>query len=1169
MGESDSKSKNGNLFIKIIKVCGWTVFSVLAAGCILLFCAVKFIDSDRLAPMIEEIANDYVDGQVKLGKLKLGFHPHFPILGVEIEDLSVISHAFDTLPAEKRGQLPTYADSLLTLDYMEGTLDIRRLFLYNELSMHDVVLRGLGVNLVIAHNGKANYDIIALPKDTADTPNKKMPGFRINRFAIEQPKNMRFFNASDSMSASVLLLTDAAVDGNEQPTYRLKINGNVTSPKATLITNLEEINFGVNGKVYWNPSEPGIVAMDEMELRGAFIKAMVSGEIDLTESPIVKKGVVELKPVGISDLLTLLPDSFRQEHRLYAPYFSTDATISGKLELLKPMNLATDTLPNAKINISIPSSVLDYGKAHLRDISLDATINTETNLPDKTILDLKQFTVAGPGTQFKASAFVSTPISDPSFDTDIEGKIDFRDLPPILLEKLAGYLAGIITADFQAKGSVSMFNPKHMHRIIADGSIRAKDIYFLSADTSKMVEISNVKIDIDSKRIVNNMPLMKTKIDVDTATILVSGIDLALGNISLDAKMDASGHNAVDTTHMMPILGDLNVGRFNIISITDSAGAKICNIRGGVSLKETKKSGNIPEIIANLSIGDVSAGSLSDRVILRDTKVDASLYKPLSKDQPKHSARKKEHAHKEYSYIAPKDVYKYVYHKRKHGKRTRRVYGGVGAEDEEVLVWNLTPQFRRFLNEWKLGGSVNSSNARLLTPLFPLQNKISTVALTFTNDTVNISNISVEAGHSDITMTGIISNVRRALTAGVKNDLKGNFSLLSDTIDINELAASVFTGASYVSDRKHGKVKELTADDDATLQSKLNALSKKGPGKASPVLIPVNIDANLRLDTKHLLYSDVDLLNMGGDFLIYDGGVSIHDMKTNSDVGNLSLSALYSAPKATEMNFGFGLDVKDFNIAKFVKLVPAIDSITPLMHDFSGTIGAEIAATCRIDSGMNISLPSLNAAIKITGDNLAFIDPEKYRTLGKWLGFKNKADNTIHSLNVEMTVTDGLMRVYPFVFDIDRYRLGIYGSNNTDMDFNYHLAVLKSPIPFKFGITIKGDPKKYKVRFGGAKFEENTVIKSDGIVNNARINLIDQIENVFKRGVRNSRFAKLQIAQPADWEIDSDSGLSAADSLRLIQEGLIDSPASTLPVNSNKAKKEKKHKKKHKRFLFF
>lgn len=1172
----DSDGKKGNIFAKIIKVCGWTVLSVVAIGCILLFCAVKFIDSDRLAPMIEDIANDYVDGHVKLGKIKLGFHPHFPILGVEIEDLSVISHAFDSLPAAKRGVLPNYADSLLTLDYMAGSLDIKRLIVGNELSLHDVVLRGLGVNLVIAKNGKANYDIISLPADTAGTSREKMPGFRINRFALERPKEIRFYNAADATSASVLLLTDAALDGNEQPTYQLKISGNVTSPKATLITNLDKISFGVNGKVYWNPSEPGIVAMDEMELRGAFIRAVVSGEVDLTESPIVRKGIVELKPVAISDLLTLLPDSLRREHGLYTPYFSTDATIGGRLELLQPMNLATDTLPAAKIDIAIPISNLNYGKAHLKDITLEAAINTETNLPDKTTIDLQQFTVAGPGTQLKASAFVATPMSDPSFDARVEGKVDFRDLPPIVLEKVAGYLAGAVTADLNAKGSVSMFKPEHLHRLVADGSVTAKDVYFLSADTSKIVEIGKAKIDLDSKRIVNNMPMLKTKIAVDTATILVSGVDLALGSISLEAGMDASGRNATDSTRMVPISGDLKVGRFNIISITDSAGARIRNIGGRVRIQDLKRKGASPEISADLKIGDVSAGTLADRVLIKDTRVEASLYKSHSKTEPKHEGKKNAKRNGDYSYISPANVYKYVYYKRTHRKHIRRVYGEAGADDEELLVWNLTKQFSRFLNEWKLQGSVKTNNARLLTPLFPLRTRISALTLDFNNDTIDISNLSLQAGRSDITLAGLISNVRRAMTSKTDNNLKGNFSLLSDTIDINELSASLFTGASYVSDKAHGKKVKMETDDDATLQSRLDALSKKGPGRSSPVLIPVNIDANLKIEANHLFYSDVDMQNLGGDLLVYDGGVSLNKMKADSEAGNISVSALYSAPKIDRMSFGFGLDVKDFNIAKFVRLVPAIDSITPLMHDFSGMIGADIAATCRIDSGMNIDLSSLNAAMRITGDNLAFIDPEKYRTLGKWLGFKDKSDNTIHSLNVEMTIADGLMRVYPFAFNIDRYRLGVYGSNNIDMDFNYHLAVLKSPIPFKFGITIKGTPKKYKVRFGGAKFDEDTVVEGVDIVNNVRINLLDQIENVFKRGVRNSQFAKLQIAQPAGFETLPDAGLSAEDSLKLIKEGLLEPSTFGPGVKSKEPRAsgkesgdKKKEKKKKKRWWFF
>ena len=1154
------------VIVKTLKIAAWTLLAIVALIAVLLFCAVRFLDSKYLAPMVERVANDYIDGDVKVREVKLGFRPRFPIIGIEIEDLSIVSHAFDSLTPEQRGLLPNYSDSLLTLEHMHGSLDIKRLLADNELALHDVALRGLSVNIVLARNGKANYDMVSLSPDTASSAKKKIPGFRIDRFSLTQPKEIRFYNAADSTSASVLLLTDAAVDGGEQPTYRLKLNGNVTSPKATLLTNLDKISFGVNGKIYWNAAEPGLVAMDEMELQGAFIRAVVSAEIDFTATPVVRKGKVELKPVAVSDLLTVLPDSIRQEHGLFAPYFSTDAAISGQLELTQPMNLATDTLPTARFGISIAPAALNYGNAHLKDLALDVEGSSLTNLPDSIKVDIKRFSVAGPGTRLEATAALATLVSDPTFDVGIKGKMDFRDLPPIVLEKIHGYLAGLVSADLRAKGSVSMLKPERIHRLVADGTVTAGDVYFLTADTSKMVEVGNARIAFDSERMVDGLPLLGVKVEVDTATVLVSGIDLAFRSVELKAGMEASG-GVQDSTSMMPVGADLKVADFNITSITDGAGARIDAISGPIRMRQLGSKGFFPYLTTDLLLGHVSAGTLSDRFLINGTKVHASLLKTDVKyNPPGVSAKKKRKSsvRREYSYISPAAVHKYVLDKRRHRKRTRRVYGEVGADDDEVLVWNLTPQFRKFLNTWKLQGTLNSNDAQMLIPVFPLKNRISKLALRFNNDTVDIADIMMRAGNSDIALSGQVTNVRRALTSTTDNTLKGNLSILSDTIDINQLSASLFTGAAYASDKRKGKVK-IEAKDDKSLQARLEALSKAGPGKGAPVLIPVNIDANLRIEANTLLYSDVEMKDMGADLLVYDGGVSLHDLRASSEAGSLSLSALYTAPNAREMHFGFGMQLSDFNVAKFVKMVPAIDSITPLMHDFSGLVGAEVAATCRIDSGMNIDLPSLNAAIRITGDNLAFIDPEKYRTLGKWLGFKNKADNTIHSLNVEMTVEDGQLRVYPFVFDIDRYRLGVYGYNDMAMNFDYHLSVLKSPIPFKFGITVSGNPKKYKVRFGGAKFSESTVVRDESVANKARINLMDQIQGVFKRGVRNSRFAKLQVARLPGFEDMYGSDLSAADSLRLIKEGLLEAPAA----DRQEAKPEKKPKKLWKVFQFF
>ena len=333
----------------------------------------------------------------------------------------------------------------------------------------------------------------------------------------------------------------------------------------------------------------------------------------------------------------------------------------------------------------------------------------------------------------------------------------------------------------------------------------------------------------------------------------------------------------------------------------------------------------------------------------------------------------------------------------------------------------------------------------------------------------------------------------------------------------------------------------LNDENEDALDDRLDAMASQQPDTVGPLLIPTNIDGRLAVSADNILYADMAMTDLSGEILLYDGGANLHRLAARSDAGDLVLSALYSAPKATDIHFGFGLDLERFNIERFLTLVPAVDSIMPIMRDFSGIIDADIAATVQIDSTMNMVLPTLDAALRLTGDSLAFINPDTYATLGKWLRFRDRADNKIKHVNVEMVVRDNMLEIFPFSFDIDRYRLGVVGYNDLSLNFDYHISVLKSPIPFKFGINIKGNPDKFKVRFGGAKFKEGQVAESVHVVDTARVNLLRQIENVFRRGVQRSRFARLDVNAPdVSGRLEaSDSGLSAADSLTLIREGII------------------------------
>ncbi|MDE6431381.1 MAG: hypothetical protein K2K65_09455, partial [Duncaniella sp.] len=271
-------------------------------------------------------------------------------------------------------------------------------------------------------------------------------------------------------------------------------------------------------------------------------------------------------------------------------------------------------------------------------------------------------------------------------------------------------------------------------------------------------------------------------------------------------------------------------------------------------------------------------------------------------------------------------------------------------------------------------------------------------------------------------------------------------------------------------------------------------------------------------------------------------------------------------PKPSDASFAFGIRLKDLHVRQFLDLVPAIDSLMPLLYDIEGVINADLAATTRIDRGMNLDIPSLKAALSLSGDSLVLIDRETFRKIGKWLMFKQKDRNVIDHMKVEMIVRDSKLELFPFIFDMDRYKLGVMGSNDLAMNLNYHVSVLKSPLPFKFGINISGNVDDMKIRVGKAKFNEKNMPKSVAIADTTRINLVREIGNIFRRGVRGAAVSgALDIPavngngslMPAELNVNSDT-ISRTDSLYFMQQGLIERPDSIPSATTVHNSKDKK-----------
>ena len=320
---------------------------------------------------------------------------------------------------------------------------------------------------------------------------------------------------------------------------------------------------------------------------------------------------------------------------------------------------------------------------------------------------------------------------------------------------------------------------------------------------------------------------------------------------------------------------------------------------------------------------------------------------------------------------------------------------------------------------------------------------------------------------------------------------------------------------------------------------------------------------------KYARYADLDVTNLRSDLLVNNGVLNLRNLSGRAYDGQLDLDLVYASANKNEIGAGMYLKLTDIQVGKFLKLMPGLDSIMPMLKGVDGVIDARLLASTRIDSLMNVIIPSTNAALNIKGKNLVVLDSETFRKIAKMLMFKNKQRNLIDSLAVEVAAYDSRIDVYPFMLTMDRYRLGMSGYNDFDMNYNYHVSILKSPLPFKFGINISGNADDMKIRLGKAKIKENEVARTSLVNDTTKVNLFKQMQSMLRKGAQ----AALQNSDLYDERkksqlrkmrknISDDDQLSKQDSLNLISEGIIEAPDTlAVPDATLAATKPKRNRK--------
>ena len=411
----------------------------------------------------------------------------------------------------------------------------------------------------------------------------------------------------------------------------------------------------------------------------------------------------------------------------------------------------------------------------------------------------------------------------------------------------------------------------------------------------------------------------------------------------------------------------------------------------------------------------------------------------------------------------------------------------------------LDESMARYFREWDLQGKVSVGNGFVMTPYLPLRNRLNGFEGHFTNNEIGLDSLSLALGDSELEAKGKLTGLRRALLR--KGLIKADLDVSTRKINADQLLNAYRKGSQF----NPGNLKVSEDVGDEEFLEIVTSDTTSFTGETSLLVVPANVNADITLDASGVTYQDLAIDRMTAELIMKERCVQITNTSASTNMGGISLDAFYSTRSKKDLKTGFSINFKDITAEKVINLMPAVDSLMPMLKSFKGLLNCEVSATAVLDTMMNIVMPSIDGVMRISGENLTISDSELYTSLAKKLMFKNKEEGRISSMTVEGLIRNSTLEVFPFVMKMDRYTLAMSGVQNLDQSFRYHASLIKSPFLIKLGVDLYGDNfDDMSFKIGKAKYKSEDVPVFSTVIDRTKVNLLQSIRGIFDKGVDNA-----------------------------------------------------------------
>jgi hypothetical protein len=328
-----------------------------------------------------------------------------------------------------------------------------------------------------------------------------------------------------------------------------------------------------------------------------------------------------------------------------------------------------------------------------------------------------------------------------------------------------------------------------------------------------------------------------------------------------------------------------------------------------------------------------------------------------------------------------------------------------------------------------LDGRLTIEGVLIEAPDIPVPVQLQKMSMIFTPRFVNLETVDLLLGTSDLQINGRLTNFIPYVFEG--QTVAGSLNVSSKLLDANE----------FLEEEERSPATEMASAEGAT---------GEGSGDGSPAVpadslavppvmkIPENIDFNMTLDLKKVLYDNIAVENLAGKVSVTDGVANLAGLHMNVLKGNVSVDGVVDT-REEFTRADVKLNMIGVDIPSSYETFMTIKTLAPVAQYCKGTANVEVDLTTLLDASFNPLYESIDANGHLYARNLKVEQPASLEKLSSMLKNEKLKNLELDRADIRFAVRNGRVIVEPFDMNFESSKIVASGSHGIDQTMDYIL----------------------------------------------------------------------------------------------------------------------------------